>query len=116
MSRNSFFFVNSSARVWHSRAPEDMFDKRVESNLPEESRDNITNPVKRAPRRSANAWETPVEGTLQRLPVPERAPRNTSLRVEETPRDKGAHDYLLLIERKTTFRKRKGERKCQHLR
>ena len=27
-----FVFVNSSARVQHSRAPEDMFEKRVESN------------------------------------------------------------------------------------
>ena len=63
--------------------------------MPEESRGDTTNPVKRVPRRSANACETPVEGTLRRLPVPGRAPRNISLRVEETPRDTGAHDHLL---------------------
>ena len=55
----------------------------------------ITNPVKRAPRRCASACETSVEGTLRRAPVPDRASRNTSLRVEGTLRDRVAHDHLL---------------------
>ena len=29
------------------------------------------------------------------MPVPERAPRDISLRVEGTPRDRRAHDHLL---------------------
>ena len=29
------------------------------------------------------------------MPVPERAPRDISLRVEGTPRDRGGHDHLL---------------------
>ena len=56
---------------------------------------DITNPVKRMPKRGASACATTVEGTLRRAPVPERAPRYTSLRVEGTPRDRGAHDLLL---------------------
>ena len=55
----------------------------------------IINPVKRAPRRSANACETLVEGTIRRAPVPDRAPRSTSLRGEGTPWDRVSHDHLL---------------------
>ena len=55
----------------------------------------ISNPAKRATRRSANACETLVEGTLRRTPVPDGARRNTSLRVEVTPWDRMAHDHLL---------------------
>ena len=55
----------------------------------------ITNPVKRAPRRCANACETSVEETLRRAPVPDRASRDTSLRVEGTLKDRVAHDHLL---------------------
>ena len=55
----------------------------------------IPNPVKRAPRRCASACETSVEGTLRRAPVPARASRDTSLRVEGTLRDRMAHDYML---------------------
>ena len=55
----------------------------------------ITNPVKRAPRRCASACETSVEGTLRRASVPDRASRDTSLRVEGTLRGRVAHDHLL---------------------
>ena len=37
----------------------------------------------------------PVEGALRRAPVPERAPRDASLEVEVTPRERGPHDHLL---------------------
>ena len=57
--------------------------------------DEITNPVKRAPKRCASACETSVEGTLRRAPVTDRASRDTSLRVEGTLRDRVAHDDLL---------------------
>ena len=55
----------------------------------------ITNTVQRAPRRCASAWETSVEGTLRRAPVPDQTSRDTSLRVEGTLRDRVAHDHLL---------------------
>ena len=55
----------------------------------------ITNPVKRAPRRCANACETSVEGTLRRALVPDRASRDTSLKVEGTLKNRVAHDHLL---------------------
>ena len=55
----------------------------------------ITNPVERALRRRASACETSVEGTLRRAPVPDRASRDTSLRVEGTLRDRVAHDHML---------------------
>ena len=55
----------------------------------------ITNPVKRAPRRCAGACETSVEGTLRRAPVPDRASRDTSPRVEGTLRDRLAHGDLI---------------------
>ena len=54
----------------------------------------ITNPVKRAPRRCASACETLVEGTLRGAPVLDRASRDTSLRVEGTLRDRVDHDHL----------------------
>ena len=55
----------------------------------------ITNPVKRAPRRCASACETSVEGTLRRAPVPDLASRDTSLRVKGTLRDRVTHDHML---------------------
>ena len=48
-------------------------------------------------RESANAALeiTPVDGALRRVPVPERAPRDTSLPGEVTPTDRGVHGCLL---------------------
>ena len=96
MLRIYLFFVNLYARVQHSRTSEDMFEYRADSDLPEDSMCEITNPVERAPRRWASACETSVEGTLRRAPVPDRASRYTSLRVEWTLRDRVAHDHMLV--------------------
>ena len=95
MLKINLFFLNLRARVQHSRTSEDMFEQRADSDLPEDSMGEITNPVKRAPRGCASACETSVEGTLRRAPVPDRASRDTSLRVAGTLRDKVAHDHLL---------------------
>ena len=63
--------------------------------MPVDSVGEITNPVERAQRRCASACETSVEGTLRRAPVPDRASRDTSQRVEWTLRDRVAHDHML---------------------
>ena len=55
----------------------------------------IINPAKRTSRMSTNACETSVEGTIRRAPVPDRALRCTSLRVEGTPWDRMTDDHLL---------------------
>ena len=54
MLRIYLFFVNLSARVQHSKTSEDMFKYRADSDLPEDSMGEITNPVERTPRRCAN--------------------------------------------------------------
>ena len=56
-----------------------MFEQGATSHLPEESREDTTDPVEGAPRRAPAL----------------RAPRDAGLGAEATPKDREPHDHLL---------------------